>query len=284
MKPAIRTQMKKTGRRIIYDFGANNGSDIGYYLLKADLVVAIEANPVLCERMTEKFSAEIRQGKVAIENCVVSGDRKKTAEFFIPLPGIAGLGDHHSTFKDPDTLPEPFRGRHKYEKILLRCAKASDIISSHGKPYYVKNDIEHADADILSEIFRAGYRPKYVSAESHSIRVLAELIVNGRYNHFKLVEGCSVSDIYRNRMYDPQRNRLRKAAKSKTQDSTGRESHHSSKDPHHHISFPFGSAGPFGEDVDGPWLSADELFDRLSASGLGWRDIHAKRVRDGSAE
>jgi hypothetical protein len=31
--------------KIIYDLGANNGDDIPYYLLKADTVVAVEANP-----------------------------------------------------------------------------------------------------------------------------------------------------------------------------------------------------------------------------------------------
>jgi len=32
-------------KRIIYDFGANTGNDIPYYLKKADVVVAVEANP-----------------------------------------------------------------------------------------------------------------------------------------------------------------------------------------------------------------------------------------------
>ncbi len=271
--------MKSAGKRVIYDFGANDGSDISYYLLKAELVVAIEANPILCERIREKFSLEIKQGRVVIENCVVTSNRTAAADFFIPLAGIAGLSDHHSTFKDPDMLPEPFKGRHKYQKISLRCARASDIVSAHGKPHYIKIDIEHADAEILAELFKAGHRAKYISAESHSIRVLAELIASGQYNHFKLVEGYSVSNLYQNRLFDLEKKRLKKGGKTAKQEADSSSSHNSSQARHSVISFQFGSAGPFGEDIDGPWLNADELFQKLAVSGLGWKDIHAKRVK-----
>ncbi len=42
-------------KKIIYDFGANNGDDIPYYLKKAELVVAVEANPSLCQKIEERF-------------------------------------------------------------------------------------------------------------------------------------------------------------------------------------------------------------------------------------
>ena len=32
-------------KKIIYDFGSGRGENIPYYLLKSDLVIAIEANP-----------------------------------------------------------------------------------------------------------------------------------------------------------------------------------------------------------------------------------------------
>ena len=32
-------------KKIIYDFGASDGKNIPYYLLKSDLIVAVEANP-----------------------------------------------------------------------------------------------------------------------------------------------------------------------------------------------------------------------------------------------
>jgi hypothetical protein len=36
------------------------------------------------------------------------------------------------------------------------------------------------------------------------------------------------------------------------------------------------SAGPFGEDIPGEWVSADAIFVHLKRYGLGWKDIHAR--------
>jgi hypothetical protein len=57
--------------KLIYDFG----DDIDYYLNKADKVVAVEANPLLCKQIEERFRKKIGDGRLFIENCVVtSGD------------------------------------------------------------------------------------------------------------------------------------------------------------------------------------------------------------------
>ena len=130
-----------TNKHIIYDFGANNGDDIPYYLLKADLVVAVEANPQLCRVMEQRFSTFIKDGRLVIENCVVNGCGIGNVAFYIPLAGIAELSDHHSTFVDPETLPEPFKGRNKYRCIDLPAQKASVIVAKYGTPYYIKIDI-----------------------------------------------------------------------------------------------------------------------------------------------
>ena len=42
-------------KKIIYDLGSNNGDNIPYYLLKSDLVIAVEANPKLCEIIKKKI-------------------------------------------------------------------------------------------------------------------------------------------------------------------------------------------------------------------------------------
>ena len=56
----------------IYDLGANKGDDIPYYLQKADKVVAVEANPVLCDEIRNRFDAYIKNGKLFLENYVVT--------------------------------------------------------------------------------------------------------------------------------------------------------------------------------------------------------------------
>jgi len=60
---------KEKSVKIIYDVGSNNGSDIPYYLHKADLVVAIEANPVLTYGIKTRFQAEIASGRLVVEGC-----------------------------------------------------------------------------------------------------------------------------------------------------------------------------------------------------------------------
>ena len=44
---------------VIYDFRANNGDDVDYCLLKADKVVAVEANPTLANLIRERFADAI---------------------------------------------------------------------------------------------------------------------------------------------------------------------------------------------------------------------------------
>ena len=58
--------------KIIYDLGANNGDDIDHYLLKADRVVAIEANPALCDSIRRRFSAAIQSRQLVVESCVIT--------------------------------------------------------------------------------------------------------------------------------------------------------------------------------------------------------------------
>jgi len=39
--------------------------------------------------------------------------------------------------------------------------------------------------------------------------------------------------------------------------------------------FPFHSAGPFGDDILGDWFSAGAMLIKLGVHGCGWKDIHA---------
>lgn len=71
-------------KKIIYDFGANTGENLPYYLKKADLVVAVEANPSLCVGIREKHCNEIQKGRLVVENCVITTEKKaKVVPFYI---------------------------------------------------------------------------------------------------------------------------------------------------------------------------------------------------------
>jgi FkbM family methyltransferase len=233
-----------SSRGIIYDFGANNGDDIPYYLKKAELVVAVEANPSLCQEMEERFSAAIQQGKLRIENCVVVGADEDSQVYFY----LHRYNHVLSQFPEPDESVID-----KYSKVLLPSQSAMQILRKYGAPYYIKIDIEQYDEVILRELLQNHIRPPYISAEAHSVEVFALLAGMGEYSAFKLVDGATVAKKYQDHAITV----------------NGR---------HELYSFPPQSAGPFGEDIIGEWMNANDLFDKLSAAKLGWIDIHATNL------
>ena len=229
-------------KKIIYDLGSNNGDDIPYYLKKGDIVIAVEANPVLCEEIRNKFNIEIEQGRLFVESCVLTtGDTPDEVYFYI-----------HKINHVLSQFPPPLNTG-DFEKVLLPSKSVQQLISKYGDPYYIKIDIEHYDESILRTLFEHNIVPPFISAESHSIGVFSLLVAMGRYNAFKLVDGNSVSKKYINHKII-------------------------SNEKAEFYSFPYHSAGPFGEDIDGEWMTADNFYQLLAFEKLGWKDIHATNV------
>jgi FkbM family methyltransferase len=234
---------------IIYDFGANNGDDIAYYLHKADRVVAVEANPALCDLIRRRYAAEVAAGRVVVENVVVvPAGQPPTVPFYIHKK-VHVL----SQFGAPDAAKAA-----AFAEVRLPALRASDVVGRHGQPHYIKIDLERLDAVILRDLFHAGIRPDYISAECHEVDVFPLLAVAG-YDAFKLVDGKTVATLFADHPIAT-RNGLRRH------------------------SFPRHAAGPFGNDIPGPWLPKAAFFKRLAEAGLGWKDVHASRVDPPAAE
>ena len=232
--------------KVIYDFGSNNGDDIPYYLKKSDLVIAVEANPQLCEFIEERYSSEIKEGKLVVECCVITdGDTTSEVPFYLHK-------EKHvlSQFPVPpaDIIDD-------FEKVMLRSNSVDNILKTYGEPYYIKIDIEQYDAQILKALFNAKVSPEYISAESHSIEIFYLLAIVGNYNAFKFVEGSRVEHMYSNHKIETEQGQV-------------------------DYSFPHHSAGPFGDDINGEWMTADVLLKKLTPGGLGWVDIHATMSDD----
>ncbi len=235
-------------KKIIYDVGSNNGINIPYYLMKGDIVVAVEANPVLCEGIRQKFAAEIRAGRLILESCVVTADEDSgEVDFYV----------HNSQHVLSQLPAPPEAALDDFTRVKLPSKSILSIIKSHGSPYYIKIDIEHYDAPLLRAIFAGGLYPPFISAESHSIEVFLTLVREGGYKAFKLVDGVSVPRVYADCSIKSQY----------TQELT-------------RYSFPFHSAGPFGDDIDGEWMTFDHFFRLLAFEGLGWKDVHVTNIED----
>lgn len=233
-----------TPPRTIYDFGANNGDDIDYYLRKADRVVAVEANPVLAAQVRARFAEAIAAGRLAVENCVLTTQASSpSAPFYV-----------HRTNHVLSQFPAPPAATAaQFERIELPAENVIGLMERHGPAHYVKLDLEHYDHVVLEALFRAGIVPPYISAESHSIEVFALMVALGGYEAFKLVDGRSVPTRYKDHPIA-------------TGEAGARHA------------FPEHSAGPFGEDIAGPWMTRNNFFRLLSFAGLGWKDIHASRI------
>lgn len=229
--------------RVIYDLGSNNGDDIPYYLKKSELTVAVEANPILAKAIESRFQQEIDAGRLVVESKVLT---PATELGEVPFY-VHKTDDVQSQFPRPDDPSQ-------FERIVLPACSVSDLIARYGPPHYVKIDIEHFDEAILRALFQAGIFPPFISSESHSIGIFAVLVAIGRYDSFKLVDGYSVAEVY---------------ADVPIEGEDGEERY----------SFPYHSAGPFGDDIRGPWLDAAAFFRVLAIERLGWKDIHATNLR-----
>ena len=231
-------------RRIIYDIGSNNGDDIPYYLLKADSVVAVEANPSLCDQISARFPREIEAGRLSLVNAALVDTDDEVVDFYV-----------HNKHHVLSSLDPGERDEDEYSKQQVNAVNICSLVKRYGDPYYVKIDVEGFDRQILASLHSHSIRPAYISAESHKIGVFALLSEEMNYQSFKLVDGRSVGAVYKKTLFhSPILNKMVA------------------------YSFPHHSAGPFGNDIFGEWMDKSTLLRYLSIQGLGWKDIHASAV------
>jgi FkbM family methyltransferase len=225
-------------QRVIYDFGANKGDNLPYYLLKADKVVAVEAIPSLANAIRMRFAPEVGSGRLVVENVVIASEAGAGAVPFF----IHRTMDFLSQFPAPEDPSE-------FERVELPSLSPLEILRRHGDPWYVKIDLEHFDHVVLAALLKQGILPSFVSVECHTIEVFAQLVCAG-YKAFNLVDGATVHEQY------------------------GDVAIHG-KDGDVRYAFSRHSAGPFGDDLASPWMTPSNFFRLLALRGLGWRDVHA---------
>ena len=229
-------------KKIIYDFGSGRGENIPYYLLKSDLVIAIEANPDNYIYIKNKFKNEIKNNRLYLINCILAEENSALKKFYIHKTNYL-LGQ----FPIPNDLL-----RNNFYSIDLLCRDVLEIIEIYGEPHYIKIDLEQYDEVVLKRILSNGIKPLYISVEGTSQGILDVLFSTNGYSAFKLVEGSNVEYLYRNH---------------KINTSLGIVKY----------SFPKNSAGPFGNDVQGNWINKENFLQFMRFKKFGWRDIHCSR-------
>jgi FkbM family methyltransferase len=225
---------------VIYDVGSNNGDDIPYYLKKAGRVVAVEANPVLCAGIRDRFATEIASGALILVEGAAIADAEDRDVIF-------GVHTSNAVLSSLSFDDDPSH----FKQLTVRGYSLAGLITRHGAPIYVKIDVEGLDYPLVKSLFDHGIFPRYISAEAHEPLVAALLMAQPCYTAFNIVEGASVARVY---------------SDATIATEGGAEAVHS---------FPHHSAGPFGEDLTSPWLSRGDFLRRIGVTGCGWKDIHA---------
>lgn len=230
-------------KKIIYDLGASTGDNIPYYLLKSDLIIAIEANEISCNIIREKFNKQISEGKLIVENCIVSDSSSNKDIFYI-----------HKTNHLLGQFPKPsFDKIDNFKKIRLKKKDITDIINTYGKPYYIKIDLEEFDNIVLKKILNQKNIPNYISAETTNDNVINLFAENEYYKSFKIINGDTIGFLYKNCKLNVNNKKIK-------------------------YSFPPNSAGPFGNDILGEWMNKKNFIEFMKIKKTGWTDIHASLI------
>lgn len=174
--------------KVIFDFGANVGQNLDYYLQKAERVIAVEANPELCKEIVANFQPEISQNKLRVVNAVIA-EKEGLTSFWLNLE----LSVLSQLDRPSDTTG-------------FRCVKlpgkeiksiVAENLNSNDEFLYTKFDLEGYDYKALTNLFRSKNFPKYVSVEVQTLEALAVIVFQKHYEKFKLVDGASVAEKYR---------------------------------------------------------------------------------------
>ncbi|CUH82003.1 FkbM family methyltransferase [Tropicibacter naphthalenivorans] len=249
---------------LILDLGMHEGRDTEYYLAKGFRVVAVEANTELAEKVGNTLKEHQESGALTIVNAAIA-DGEGEMTFYV--------NDHNPNFSSTD--PTIAAKGQALREITVPRVNIADVVRRHGRPFYVKIDLEGADGTALDHLGQLPdlLHPSYISVEGLSDQNFRSLTRMG-YNQFQFV----------NQRYHPNTREPFPAL-------AGKFLNHKFKNS---------SSGMFGPELSGRWLDFPEAVrqrDRIMSyrervrqefkespeafpEGLplfGWFDIHARR-------
>jgi FkbM family methyltransferase len=263
---------------LIYDVGAHNGADSAFYLSQNYKVLAIEASPLLAEKLRARFKREIDDGRYTLLEVGVA-DEDGTAEFW-----LSDVTEWSSFDRSVAALDGT-----SHRSIQIPIRKFASIVEQFGVPHYCKVDIEGNDACCLRG-FEGVEAPRYFSIEVSFRNGGSDLdLLEGLgYRNFKIISQVTRAQpvpalMKMNGLLPPVG---RRAFRAFLKRACGVRAVRG-------WNFPWGSSGAFGEDTPGAWHSAREVRKlwtflrdqhdeqagkRDLTKDLGeWFDIHATR-------
>ena len=176
---------------LILDLGVNDGSDLEYYLSRANKVVAVEANPGLTHQIEAKYSAHIKAGKLVVIQGVVTVDPSQQGDILFNIapndPAKSKIAKQGEVGKSNSVVP-------------IRSVFLNDIFVRYGVPDYLKIDLEGYDKEILRFLHEnPSSWPNYLSFERQYPPLIQEFFINSPYEHYNIVSFYNYKKIYGNR-------------------------------------------------------------------------------------
>jgi FkbM family methyltransferase len=276
---------------LIFDVGFHNGDDSAYYLSRGHRVVAVEANPALAEAGCSRFASEITAGKLQLLNIGITSTSGAGLPFYV----------NESDSGWSSFVAEQGRRGGKYRTIQVEGRTILELFQEFGVPEYLKVDVEGADEMVLRSL-TPEYAPSYLSSEMGFNSQAVNLLVDRGYTGFKLIDQTTFTQSLPVFDFEMGIRMMRKASRllppigwllsslpdgvrpRKTEWDSFRQ-----KFPHPFSNY---SSGPFAEETEGRWQTADEMRQHLERvfcdyerSGLAasfWCDIHARHSRLGA--
>jgi FkbM family methyltransferase len=259
----------------VFDVGMNNGSDTAYYLHRGYRVVAIDADPTLCQAAEDRFATEVASGLLVIRNVGVA-DSEGELEFW-----VSDRTEWSSFSRENAT-----KGGTAARSISVSTLPFKRLIEDHGVPDYLKIDIEGNDRLCLQGLSGCEL-PPFVSVEmchedgGTDIDILADL----GYTGFRCVRQNDFRDILPENIDRQAVIRRVLARLGPTSELVLRRLQPTVKVGGWR--FRRGTSGPLPGEVPGRWITCAEvkslwqrlrdLDSELGDEGIGeWFDIHAR--------
>ena len=177
---------------LIYDIGMREGEDSKFYLLKGFRVVAVEADPLLCEVAAGRLRKFVEAGQLTIVNRAIAA---KPGSITFYRSALSGWGTVDAA-QDADNAA---RGVGSWP-IQVDAVTLADVVDQHGEPWYMKIDIEGMDRIALLSLAETRHRPRYISMETsfarkptfETVRQDFESLAGLGYDRFKIVDQQAV--------------------------------------------------------------------------------------------
>ncbi|MCW5963103.1 MAG: FkbM family methyltransferase [Bryobacterales bacterium] len=261
------------------DIGMCDGLDTSYYLYKGFRVVAVDADPHLCEQAGVRFHTHIQDGNLIILNCGIA-DKEEIIPFYRNSKNPA-----FSTF-DP-ALASPSGS---FERLDVTCTTLRALFEQFGIPYYAKIDIEGYDERAI-ESLTMDIVPEYISVELNFSENILERLQKLGYTKFKLINQTYHTTSLEIAADETVWRLLRKVGRKVSPFRSFMRMLPSSIRPRTEWDTPYrpdnwqpggkSYSGPFGEDTHGLWQTFEhvqKVFKRVkSTSSYTWWDVHAKK-------